>query len=372
MSDQGPYQGQPPQPPQQPTYPSEPPQPPAGQPQTPQAGESAGAQYQVANPDPRVYGAPGPAAPSPAPKRRGWMWAVVIVAILAMLVTVCVVPFALFMGDDLSFSSYDSIAIIPIDGVITGTGDYYSGYITPEYLRDQLDQAASDPSVRAVVLRVNCPGGTVAASQELTRYIEEFELPVVVSIGDVGASGAYMMASHADQIWAMPGSTVGSIGVIMEIPNLAGLAEKLGVEFQVITAGEHKDAGSIWRELSDEERALLQGEIDEVYGQFVDTVAEGREMDRAEVEKLATGWAWSGERAKELGLVDEIGTLDDALDAAAELAGIEGDYDTVTFDDPFSSLFGGLFQLSSRLESVLTAIERTQVINGSTGPAIPR
>jgi protease IV len=360
MSDQGPFPGQPPQPP----YGS------GDQPQQPAPRQEA-ERPAPTTASPHVYGQPATSGETPPPKRRqGWIWAAVGVVTLVVVACACIAPFAMFMSDDLSFSSYDSVAVIPIDGIIAGTGDYYSGYITPQYLRDQLAQAESDPSVRAIVLRVNSPGGTVAASQELTRYIDDCELPVVVSIGDVGASGAYMLASHADEIWAMPGSTVGSIGVITEIPNVAGLLDRLGVEFQVITSGEYKDAGSPWREMTDEERAMIQGELDEVYDQFIDTVAEGRPLDREDVEKLATGWAWSGERALELGLIDELGTYDDALDAAARLGGIEGDdYNVITFDDPFSSLFSGLFRLSYRLESVLATWERAQVI---TGPAIPR
>lgn len=322
-------------------------------------------------PAPHPPASAGQPAYTPPQRRRGWVGWAVAGALLVVLGCACIAPFALLFSDDWIPSGYgDSVAVIAIDGVIAGTGDYYSGYITPEYLRYQLEEADSDPSVKAVVLRVNSPGGTVAASQELTRYVAEFEKPVVVSIGDVGASGAYMMASHADEIWAMPGSTVGSIGVITEIPNVAGLLDRLGVEFQTITAGRYKGAGSPWRELTDEERAMIQGEIDEVYDQFIGIIAEGRNMERSEAEELATGWAWSGDRAKELGLVDEIGTYQDALDAAAEKGGIEdGMYDVITYDDPYGSFFGSLFRLTYQLERVLSAFEGAQA---ATGPALPR
>ena len=216
----------------------------------------------------------------------------------------------------------EAIAVIPIDGVIAGSGT--AGVVTPEDFLDQLDQAERDDNVKAIVLRVDSPGGTVAASEEIATYVKESKKPVVVTVGDVGASGAYMVASQSDRIFALPGSAVGSIGVITDIPNVSGLLDKLGVQFTVVKAGKYKDAGSPYRALTKEETSLIQGSVNEVYGQFIDIVAEGRKMPRSEVESLATGWAWNGEQAKELGLVDEIGTYRDAMRAAAKLGGIDG------------------------------------------------
>lgn len=304
-----------------------------------------------------------------SPKRsRAWIWWTVGIVLFAfLLVASCAVPLVfLARGDGLDTVTGDAVAVIRIDGVIAGTGDYYSGYITPEYFYDLLDQAAEDDDVKAVVLRVDCPGGTVAASQEIALYVQQCEKPVVVSSGDVNASGAYMVSSQADQIWALPGSAVGSVGVIAEIPNVSGLLEKLGVDFTVITAGENKDTGSPYRPMTAEERALIQGEVDEAYDQFVDIVAQGRDMERSRVESLATGWAWSGQRAKELGLVDEIGTYEDALDAAADLGGIEGDYDIITYEDEFGDLFGSLLGLSSGLQRLATVAEE------ASGPGLKR
>ncbi|MCL2504316.1 MAG: signal peptide peptidase SppA [Coriobacteriia bacterium] len=231
--------------------------------------------------------------------------------------------------------------------MIAGTGDAYSGTITPEYFYELIDDAESNANVKAILLRVDSPGGTVAASEEISEYVAACSKPVVVSIGDVGASGAYMVASQADEIWANKGSAVGSIGVIAQIPNVSGLMDKVGVEFEMITAGENKDTGSPYRKLTDAERALIQGEVDEAYDLFIDIVAEGRNMKRSEVEKLATGWAWSGMQAKEKGLIDELGTYQDALDAAAELGGIEGVYDVVTPNrNPLLDVFGSMFSLT--------------------------
>jgi protease-4 len=251
-------------------------------------------------------------------------------------------------GSSVPMATGDAIAVIPIDGVIAGTGA--AGVITPEDFLDQLDQAERDGRVKAIVLRVDSPGGTVAASEEISTYVKEAKKPVVVTVGDVGASGAYMVSSQADRIVALPGSAVGSIGVITDIPNVAGLLDKLGVQFTVIKAGKLKDTGSPYRALTETETALIQGSVDEVYGQFIGIVAEGRKMPRSKVESLATGWAWNGEQAKELGLVDEIGTYRDAMRVAAKLGGIEGEYETVTYgSQKLEDLLGSVLSLRNQL-----------------------
>jgi protease-4 len=246
----------------------------------------------------------------------------------------------------------NTIAVIPMDGTIAGTGVAPS-VITPDAFLKLLQRAEDDSNVRAIVLRVNSPGGTVAASEEIATYVKQASKPVVVSVGDIDASGAYMVSSQADSIVANPGSAVGSIGVIMEIPNASGLLDKLGVQFKVITAGKYKDAGSPYRALTPEETALLQGQVDQVYGQFIDIVAEGRDMPRADVEKLATGWAWNGVEAKKLGLVDKIGTYQDALKVAAGLGKIQGGYQTDVYDESqLSGILGSLLGIQSQLEKI--------------------
>lgn len=359
MSDQGVTPQNPA--PANPPYPQDPyatPQPQYGQQQyPPQAQYPPNAQYppqpQYA-PVPPVPGAPYPAPPK---RKRGWVIWVIVISLLAFLGTCCVVPILLVTSfEDSSIPTFgEGVAVIHIDGVIAGTGDIYSGYITPEYILDQLDQAEYDDSVKAVVLRVDSPGGTVAASEEIASMVKDYKKPIIVSIGDVGASGAYMVSSQADEIWAMPGSAVGSIGVISEIPNVKGLLDKVGVEFTVITAGKYKDTGSPYRPLTEEEKSLIQGEVDEAYGQFVGIVAEGRDLPRSKVESMATGQTWSGSRAKKLGLIDEIGTYQDALDAAAKAGGIEGDYDIISFesgDDFVNALLG----ITSRFDGLQALI----------------
>lgn len=304
---------------------------------------------------------------TPPVRRRLWVWPVVIVVCVLSVVGGCVWTAWLGTGS-MDVSAGDAIAVIPIDGVIAGTGG--AGVITPQDFRDQLNQALDDESVKAIVLRVDSPGGTVAASEEIALYVKAADKPVVVSVGDVDASGAYMVSSQADRVIALPGSAVGSIGVITEIPNVAGLLDKLGVEFTVITAGAYKDAGSPYRSLTATEQALIQGSVDEVYGQFIDIVAEGRRMPRSAVESLATGWAWNGTEAKKLGLVDQIGTFDDALEAAARLGKIDGDYDTVTYGEPeFEDIFSSIIGLTRQLGDNAALSPRGIL---APGPAVTR
>jgi len=284
---------------------------------------------------------------SQPPRKHHWVWPVALVLCVLAVVGGCAWVAWLGYGGA-SVPTGDAIAVIPLDGVIAGTGS--TGVITPGDFRDTLNQALDDDTVKAIVLRVDSPGGTVAASEEIALYVKAADKPIVVSVGDVDASGAYMVSSQADRIVALPGSAVGSIGVITEIPNVAGLLDKLGVEFTVITAGTYKDTGSPYRSMTATEKALIQGSVDQVYGQFIDIVADGRDMPRSEVESLATGWAWNGTEAKELGLVDQIGTFDDALKAAARLGKIKGDYDTVTYDEPqLEDLFSSIIGLTRQL-----------------------
>jgi len=249
----------------------------------------------------------------------------------------------------------ENIALIHITGIIAGTGNEFDGVATPERVLEQLDQALADPTVHAILLRIDSPGGTPAASQEIAMEVARAseEKPVVVSVGDVAASGAYMIASQADEIVASPTSAIGSIGVITQIPNITGLLDKLGIEFTVLTAGEYKDAGSPFRSLTPTETALIQTEIDVVYDEFIRVVAEGRGMTEDEVREMATGFAWSALLAKEMGLVDKLGTYNDAVDRAAELGGIVGEPGIVTYDAmQYDALLDLLLGVSAALEGI--------------------
>ncbi|MBN2847968.1 MAG: signal peptide peptidase SppA [Coriobacteriia bacterium] len=307
---------------------------PAGE--TPVTDSSAVAAAPAAAPSARA-----PEAASRQPMSRGAKWALGLGAALVVLGLLSCVFFVLVALSEEGMAplsgSGDGVALIYIDGVIAGTGSIYDGVSSPSYILDQLDQALADESVRAILLRIDSPGGTVAASQEISLAVRRAaeEKPVVASIGDIGASGAYMVASQCDEIVASPGSSVGSIGVIMEIPNVSGLLDKLGVEFTVLTEGEYKDAGSPYRSVTESESAMLKEKLAIVRDQFIADVAEGRGMPVAEVAELATGWVWLGSEAIDLGLIDTLGNFDDAIDAAADLGGIEGEPYLVTYESEF-------------------------------------
>ena len=213
----------------------------------------------------------------------------------------------------------DRIALIKIEGVILDSTD------TIEELRRYKDSSG----IKAIILRINSPGGGVVPSQEIYEEVkkirDEGEKKVVVSMGTVAASGGYYIASASDRIVANPGTLTGSIGVIMELANVEGLFKKIGVESVVIKSGRNKDVGSPFRKMSPEERVILQQLMDDVHDQFIQAVAEGRGLTEAEVRELADGSVFTGRQAQELGLVDDIGNLQDTIRLTADIAGIKGE-----------------------------------------------
>jgi protease-4 len=240
-----------------------------------------------------------------------------------------------------------AVAVIYVRGTIASQESSSSAVVTPEEIGDLLDQAAQDPNVRAVVLRVESPGGSVVASNEIYRALLAFDKPIVVSMGDLAASGGYYISCAAQHIVANPDTLTGSIGVISEFPNVAGLLEKVGVEVIVIASGPSKDLGSPYREMTAEERALWAGIIQEVYDGFVQVVAEGRDLPVEQVRELADGRVYTGRQALEVGLVDELGTLDDAVARAAELGGIAGTPQVIELTPP-QTLYELLMGFQSR------------------------
>lgn len=220
-----------------------------------------------------------------------------------------------------------AIAMIRVEGVIsTGQGTPFDTNVVA-YSKDviaNIEKADQDNEVKAIVLAVDSPGGGVVASDEIYHALKKVDKPVVVVIGDLGASGAYYISMASDWIIANPSSLVGSIGVISEFPNAEGLLEKAGVDFVVITSGPRKDFGSPYREMTDEEREYWQGMVDEIYEGFVEIVAEGRNMTVEEVKPLADGGVYTGRQALKLKLIDALGYEEDAIAKAAELGGITG------------------------------------------------
>jgi protease-4 len=222
----------------------------------------------------------------------------------------------------------DRVALIEIHGVLTSSNDVVGRTVSSRRILKQLEKHGADDSVKALVLRINSPGGGVVASQEvfaaLNRLRREEGKKIVVSMADITASGGYYIACAADRIFANPGTITGSIGVIMEFPNLEGLFGKIGVKTTTIKSGKFKDTGSVGREMTGEEQKVLQEMVDDVYQQFISAVAEGRGIPVQEVAELADGRIFSGSQAREMGLVDELGDLDDAIREAGALAGIKG------------------------------------------------
>lgn len=222
----------------------------------------------------------------------------------------------------------DKIALVRIEGAI----------LSSKHAIEEITGHVKDASIKAIVLRVDSPGGAVAPSQEIYEEVKKAveKKKVIVSMGSVAASGGYYISAPASLIIANPGTLTGSIGVIMELPNLEGLMNKVGVKTEVIKSGSHKDMASMFRGIGKEERVILQEVLDDVHEQFITAVAEGRKLPQAEVKKLADGRIFTGRKAVELKLVDELGNLEDAINAAAKLAGIIGEPEVVSKKDKFS------------------------------------
>jgi protease-4 len=220
---------------------------------------------------------------------------------------------------DLDLSTEDRVALIRVEGVILDS----QSTIT------ELKRFGENPSIKAIVIRIDSPGGGVVPSQEIYDAVQRVRnknnKAVIASMGTVAASGGYYIAAATDRIIANPGTLTGSIGVIMETANVEGLLKKIGVEGIVVKSGKFKDVGSPLRKMSDEEHALLQSVMDDVHQQFIEAVAEGRALEMSTVQALADGRIFTGRQAKEAKLVDELGNLEDAIQLAADLAGIEGE-----------------------------------------------
>lgn len=291
-----------------------------------------------APPPPPAYQPPpaGYYAPPPPPPRRGTNWAVVIGIVIAAVVLLSgmmlvILGAAALMSGGGGFRGFgERVGVITVEGVISAAGEQPMFGPMVGGVRatmEQLRKAAKDDAIKAVVLRINSPGGSAAASQELYEEVKRLSdaKPVVVSMADVAASGGYYIAAPADKIVANGSSVTGSIGVRMEYLLFYELMERYGVGAGNLTTGPYKDTGSPFRPMRDDERRLLQAVLDDMYEQFVTAVAEGRGMEKAEVRKLADGRIYTGEQALEAGLIDEVGNFYRAVEIAGELGGIEGE-----------------------------------------------
>ncbi len=306
----------------------------------------------------RGSGAPevntGSGAPPPAPPRRSRRRGLLIggaIAAALLFLTVGTVLLVVLLGpggpvgggggsaqapmtfqeEYVSGEGREKVAVLPVEGTIGSeevTGALATPAATPEVLRNELRQAAEDESVRAVVLEVNSPGGGVTASarmrDEILDFKETSKKPVVVSMGDIAASGGYYISTPADSIVANPSTLTGSLGVIISLLNYEEAQEKLGLREEVVKSGELKDIGSPANELTPEERGIFQELVNEDYDEFVRVIVEGRGLPEDRVRELADGRIYSGRQAEDLGLVDELGDLETAAGVAEDLAGVDG------------------------------------------------
>jgi len=249
------------------------------------------------------------------PRRRSRFRLILWVALAGMVLVVLMNT----LFPDLDFSTEERIALVRVEGVI----------LDAQQTLNELKRYGDNPLVKAIVIRIDSPGGGVVPSQEIhdavKRLREKQNKLVIASMGTVAASGGYYIAAATDRIVANPGTLTGSIGVIMELANVEGLMKKIGVESVVVKSGAHKDLGSPFRAMNLEDRTILQNVMDDVHSQFIEAVAAGRSLDIKTVRALADGRIFTGRQAKAAKLVDELGDLSDAIKLAAEMAGLEGE-----------------------------------------------
>jgi protease-4 len=252
--------------------------------------------------------------------RHPWLWGMVGTALMfAIFFLVILLITVLLTGEEGITDEGAKIGLIAIEGVI-------SSELTEKTVR-QLTKYGDDTSVKAIILRIDSPGGGVASSQEIyeeVRRVRSGGKLVIASMGSVAASGGYYVACVADRIFANAGTVTGSIGVIVQLANVSELLHKVGIESTAITSGPFKDSGNPTRTLRPEERQVFQALIDDVYQQFIEAVAQGRNLPLDDVRQAADGRIYTGRQAKDLRLIDELGSLHDAITYAAATIGIIG------------------------------------------------
>jgi len=255
-------------------------------------------------------------------KRNPLLIVLVTAAALGVLFVVILSLASLLSGGrrtsaSLSVVGGGNVALVKIEGLL----------VTSEHAVEELNDYAEDASIKAIVIRIDSPGGGVVPSQEIYNAVKNAKKEgkkIVASMGSVAASGGYYIAAAADKIVANPGTLTGSIGVKMEFANIEKLLEKIGVRGMVVKAGEYKDIGSPFRDMTDQEKKILQGVIDDVHQQFIEAVSEGRSLPASDVAAIADGRIFTGRQALSLKLVDQMGDLADSISLAGTLAGIKG------------------------------------------------
>jgi protease-4 len=250
-------------------------------------------------------------------KKHPILMVLIILGITVLLLGTVMIIILRIFGPPSNLSFGDRIGVIPIEGSITD----------PEPIVSQLVNFRKNRRIKAIILRINSPGGGVGPSQEIYREVRKTikTKKVITSMGSLAASGGYYIASATNKIVANPGTITGSISVIMEFIQIEDLLKKVGVSLEVLKSGEFKDIGSPHRKMTEKEKKLIKDLISDIQKQFVNAVARGRDLSEEKVQEIADGRIFSGAQAKELGLVDLLGNFQDAVDLAKKMAGIKGD-----------------------------------------------
>ena len=263
-------------------------------------------------------------------KRHPVIFGFFLLAVIGVCFFLILRLFAFFGEGTRDFSFKDKIGVVTIEGVLSSSRDTL----------EQLDTYEKDSGVKAVVLRINSPGGSVVPSQEIYDKVLHVKKTkkVVVSMGSVAASGGYYIACAADRIIANPGTITGSIGVIIQFSQIEDLLKRIGLKTTVVKAGRYKDMGSPLREMTPAERNLIQAVIDDIHNQFIETVVSNRNISREQIQDIADARIFTGRQALEAGLVDDLGNMEYAIDIAAGLGGIKGKPEVVYPEKKHKSL----------------------------------
>jgi len=264
--------------------------------------------------------------PAQEPRFR-WGYAIFVLLLLSILGFIAVGVISLFAGIDVQSLS-GNIALVPIEGVITGSKDSGFGFestiSSPEAV-ELIEKADKNPNIKAIILEINSPGGSAVASEEIANAVKKTNKTTVAWIREIGTSGAYWIASSADHIVANRVSITGSIGVVASYLEFPGLLENYNITYQRLVSGKYKDIGSPYKKMTQEEKEIFQQSLDEIRDYFVNEVAKNRNLSKKEVDKMANGLFYLGSQAKELGLVDELGGKDEVVRYIEKKEGIKAD-----------------------------------------------
>ena len=300
---------------------------------------------------------------------KKWIWiGMVVLFIMALLVGILS---DVKKDDNAIRGGTDYVAVIRIDGAIVGGPRNYvlfgaSGMTTSEQIMYEMEKARKDNRAKAVLIRINSPGGSTGATQEIAEEMDKIKSagkPIIISMDDTCASAGYWIASKGDYIFANPATLTGSIGVYMEYTNVEELMNKLGIHSEKIKSGEHKDIMSMYRPMTPEENQMIQQMVDDIYAQFISTVADGRQMDIEKVKKIADGRILTGKQAMDLGLVDAMGNYYDALSYAGGRAGLDGETIPTKKYTSGSSLREIFYSETERMVQVFSKEMVTQMVN---------